>query len=499
MIKDLETLKIFFHKKVKTPIFGVGVYAFNRLGLAGIVPNFRVLALRYSLDTGLIEKDLEVFALEKGMGTKHIKEPRNSTTILRHPRTEKYLRKFKNPILIVYKSSSRMERVCHQHNWTLAVAPVKFSKVLFENKVKFRRLLEEIGVSVPPGRIKKPQNLHYGHLMNSLGLPFVIQHPTRGGGKGTFFVQNKNDFKHALKKLRIRIKEGRELPAKAPEEVIVTRFIKGPSPSVTGCVTRHGILSTCPQIQILDIPELFNPERGSGLFCGHDWDYHLSEKVENQAYDIVEKVGKYFQSQEYKGIFGLDFVMDTVGAYHDTPKLYVTEANPRLLATFPTITMVQLENNEPPIIAFHLLEYLNIDYDTDVAEINQLMRRPKQGAQMFLHNLTGRWARNYGEIRPGAYRLNPKLEFVRPGYVLKHLKNEDEFLVTEGVPFKKSHFSPNRRLCRILTLKGVLEDYAKLNDWGREIATQTYQALDIRPIKFIKLKKLFSPHFLAKG
>jgi len=494
MIKDIETLKTFFREKVKTPVFGVGVYAFNRLGLADVIPDFRVLALRYSLDTELIEKDIEVFPLEKGMGTKHIKEPRNATTVIRHPRTEKYLRKFKNPALIVYKSSSRMEKICQQRGWNLIAVPVKFGKTLFENKVKFRRILEEIGVPVPPGRIKKPRALHYGHLMNNYGLPFVIQHPTRGGGKGTFFIRNKDDFDQALKKLKIRTKEGQELPAKEPEEVIVTRFIKGPSPSITGCVTRHGILSTCPQMQILDIPELFNPERGSGLFCGHDWDYHLSENIKRQAYSIVEKIGKYFRVKGYKGIFGLDFVMD-----EKEEKLYVTETNPRLLATFPTITMVQLRNNEPPIMAFHLLEYLNIDYDIDVARINQLMRQPKQGAQMFLHNLSGGWARNYGEIRAGAYRLNPKLQFVRSGYALKHLKNEDEFLVTEGVPFKKSHFSPNRRLCRILTLKGVLEDYTKLNDWGREVVTQTYRVFDIRPVKFIKLRKFFSPHFLAKG
>jgi len=493
-IKDIETLKNFFCKGVKTPIFGVGVYAFNRLGLADIVPSFRILALRHSLDTELIEKDLEVFSLEKGMGTKHIREPRNATTILKHPRTEKYLRKFENPALIVYKSSSRMERVCKEHNWTLVAPPVRFGKSLFENKVKFRRLLEEIGVPVPPGKIKKPQNLHYGHLINTLGLPFVIQHPTRGGGKGTFFIRNKDDFDQALKKLRIRIKEGQELPAKAPEEIIVARFVKGPSPSITGCVTHHGILSTCPQMQILDIPELFNPEKGSGLFCGHDWKYCPNENIKNQAYKIVEKVGKYFQSQGYKGIFGLDFVTD-----EKEEKLYVTEANPRLLATFPTITMVQVRLREPPIIAFHLLEYLNIDYDIDVAEINRLMRQPKQGAHMFLHNLTGQWARNHREIKAGVYKLSSKLEFVRSGYALKHLKNEDEFLITEGVPYRKSHFSPNRRLCRILTLKGVLEDYSKLNDLGREVVTQVYQAFDIRSIRFIKLRKFFSPHFLAKG
>jgi len=55
----------------------------------------------------------------------------------------------------------------------------------------------------------------------------------------------------------------------------------------------------------------------------------------------------------YKGIFGLDFVLD-----EKTNKLYIIECNPRLLGSFPTLNMVQLLNNEPLILAFHILEFL---------------------------------------------------------------------------------------------------------------------------------------------
>jgi len=93
IINNLETLKQFF-KQIKTPVFGAGVYAFDRLGLENIIPNYRIIALRYSLDTKLIEKDIEMLSLEKGMGVKHIQKPRNSTTIIRHPETKKYIEKF---------------------------------------------------------------------------------------------------------------------------------------------------------------------------------------------------------------------------------------------------------------------------------------------------------------------------------------------------------------------------------------------------------------------
>ena len=73
IVKDLKTLKELF-KKIKTPIFGIGAYAFDRLGLEDIISNYRIIVLRYSLDTKSIEKDIKVFSLEKRMGTKHIRD-----------------------------------------------------------------------------------------------------------------------------------------------------------------------------------------------------------------------------------------------------------------------------------------------------------------------------------------------------------------------------------------------------------------------------------------
>jgi len=497
MIKDLKTLKEFF-KDLKTPIFGVGVYAFNRLALEKITSNYRILALRYSLDTKLIEKDIEVLSLEKGMGTKHIRQPRNSTTVLAHPKTKKYLESFKDPAFLVYKPSTKMEQTCQENNWRLIANPSTFGKDLFEDKIKFRKILQEIGVTVPPGKIASLDELHYGHLMNNYGTPFVIQHPTKGGGKGTFFINNQDDFEHALEKLKAKTDPEEEKEITPPTEVIISQFIQGSSPSMTGCVTKHGILSTNLQHQILDIPQLYSPEKGSGLFCGHDWTVsRFNQETNDQAYQYVEKIGQYFKEQGYKGIFGLDFVMDKKSG-----QLYTVECNPRLLGSYPTLNMAQLLNDEPPIVAFHTLEFLNIDYQIDINKINRLMRQEKIGAQMILHNLSGHWAKNHRQLKAGIYKLeDDKLEYLRPGYDLYHLKEKEEFLLADGVSLKRSHFSPNRRICRILTLNQVLDDsnYKELTPWAKQVTEKVYQAFDIKPVKLVKVKKTFSPHFLAKG
>ncbi|MBU1289836.1 ATP-grasp domain-containing protein [Patescibacteria group bacterium] len=506
IIKDLQTLKEFFNQH-QPLIFGAGVYAFDRLGMEKIIPDYRIIALRHSLDTKLIEEDVKILSLEKGMGTKHIQEARNATTVIsRIPKTKEYIEKIatKNPnqlgpFVLVYKPSKKMEETCEKNGWKLIANPFGFGKELLENKIKFREILQEIGIPVPSGKIASIDKLHYGHLINKYGLPFVIQHPTRGGGKGTFFINNRADFEKAIENLESVWNEDDEQKVKEADEVVVAKFIDGPSPSIAGCVTKYGILTTSLQYQVLDIPELYNPEKGSGLFCGHDWtSSHFSESVSKQAFEYTEKIGEYFKKLGYQGIFGLDFVLNK-----KTDKLYVVECNPRLVGTLPTVNMAQLLNNEVPILACHVLEFLGVDYQIDIEAVNQSMRQEKRGAHMFVRNLTGRWAKNHRQLKAGVYKLTKEnsLKYLRPGYDLCHLENNEEFLLADGVPLKKSHFSPNRRLCRVLTLNSLLDetDYKKLNPWATQVAQTVYGAFQIKPVRFVKIKKFFAPNFLAKG
>jgi len=487
MIKDLKTLKEFFKEKVKTPIFGVGVYAFNRLGPEDFISQYQLLALYDSLDTRLIEKDIPVFCLEREIGEKvRWQVKRNSTSVIDHPRTEQHLMKYSSPLFLPYESSSEMVLACQKNGWQLAANPPDIGKQSINNKVKFRRILEKIGVPCPPGEIVAFGDLGFDSLAKKYNLPFVVQYPLSGGGKGTFFIKTAEDLRKARKSL-VALTEGEISDG---QEMVVSQFIKGPSPSITGCVTHWGILSTSPQYQVLSMPELYN-RSGAGLFCGHDWSFsRFSPHVCRQAYEITEKVGRYLQKIGYKGIFGLDFIMD-----EQIEKIYVVECNPRLLGSFPTLTMAQIRNGEPPILAFHILEFLNVDYQMDVKAINRQMRVQRKGAQMLLHNLTNNWVQIHSRVKPGVYRLdsNQEMVFVRDGYKLSHLEKEEEFLITEGILDKGAYFVPSKRTGRILTLAPVLGDYRHLNSWAKKIVACANQGFDLRLVRLWQLRKLFNP------
>ncbi len=452
-INNIKDVKEIF-RKTKTPIFGGAVYAFERLGPEKFIKNYTLLSLYNSLDTELIKKNIPVFCLEEIIKRKI--KPRNSTSLLLNKETQNYIRKNskgKKPLILIYKSSYKIEKLAKRRKWTIAVAPKKFGKKLLEDKVKFRRILEKIKVSPPPGKIVSLSFFHnkkLTELKKEFGIPFVIQHPGKGGGKGTFFIKDSRSFSTAKQYLK----------RENAKEVVVSRFINGPSPSITGCVTKYGILSTRPQYQICDEPFLNWRSKRGGLFCGHDWaaGANFSKNILKQAKEAVDKVGKHFKDIGYKGIFGLDFILD-----EKKEKIYIVECNPRLLASFPVLTMVQQQNGEIPIIAFHILEYLNIHYKIDIQKINSQMWQKKEGAQMFLHNPLRKRAKQKSEFKAGVYTIKKdKLSFLRDGYELSHLKNNNEFLFTDGIQKKGEVFKGYQRI-RIVKKGGALDSsYKKL-------------------------------------
>lgn len=471
-IKNNKDIKNFF-KKNKVPVFGTSVYAFERLGPENFIEDYKLISLYDSKETDLIRKDISVFCLENETGKRL--RPRNSTSLLCHQKTQEFLKKNskkKHPLILVYKTSTKMEKMAEKYNFKLAVAPFRFGKKLLENKAKFRRILKKIGVAVPPGRIVSLsflQNKRLKELKREFGFPFVMQHPQKGGGKATFFIKDSKSFNTAKQFLR----------REKTKEIIIAKFIKGPSPSITGCVTRQGILSTRPQYQICDEPLLNRKPRRGGLFCGHDWSSSdFSKNVLDQAKENVDKVGNYFKKLGYKGIFGLDFILDK-----SAEKLYVVECNPRLLASFPALTMVQVENGETPIIAFHLLEYLKVPYNIDIERVNWQMWKKKEGSQMYLHNPIEKGAVQREEFRAGIYREGKErnkmdLRFVRDAYQFSDLKSKAEYLFTDGIQKKGSEIKRYQRF-RILNKDSVLKKDFKTVDEK----TRTFLKATVRKIK----------------
>src|SRR5262249_13236512 len=119
----------------------------------------------------------------------------------------------------------------------------------------------------------------------------------------------------------------------------------------------------------------------------------------------------------YRGCFGLDFLLD-----QDSGTLYLGELNPRLTGATPLTSQAALERGLPPLVLYHLAEWLRIDVPVDVQEFNAAWLGPRASAgwgQMILCHRGPAPAVVAVAPRSGIWRLaeDGSVSFVRPRVV----------------------------------------------------------------------------------
>ena len=446
-------------KGVEKPVVGIAVTAFNRVGPEDFLPDYRICCISNGQDLDIIRHNVRVFSVEReGKFT----GKKNASAVIQNEFVEKELGSLDGPHLLFYKVTKKVSSLCREKGWNI-IGQIPQKELT--NKSLFKAFLKDLGIPAIPGETRT-LDCSYRELKEKYG-DFVVQLPDSQGGKGTRFIRSEEDFRKAAEMA-------------GEKDVLVSKFISGPSPSITCCVTRHGIISTNLQHQLLDIEEARNPNIGCGVFCGHDWtSSRFGEKVEKQAYEYVELIGQQLKRKGYRGLFGLDMVLD-----NETNQLYIVECNPRMLGSFPTLTMTQMLGGEPPILAFHIAEFLGVEYEMKTEKVNRAMRRRKTGAHLIIYNKFEGPAETMNGIKAGVYVIeDEKLKYLRPGYRLSDLKTEEEFAVVDDPPFRGTRFKRHERICRIITLKGLRDqDTYKLNAWGKKIVELVRRELNLREI-----------------
>ncbi len=463
-------------RNLKLKIVGIGVTAFNRVMPAFFLPDYRIVCYKNSQELKEIGKKCPVVSVERDFKRK-VKRL-NSFAILSHSDVQNYLKSLGPLGIFVYKSSSKIEEICRQNGWRLIANPSRIRDP-YENKKIFRETLEKIGIKPIPGEILKISEFNeraLKKLQGKYGKDLVLKLPEvrQGRGKGNTFVSKPTDLERFWQKVK-ELGEIYDL-----KHLIVEKKIRGISPSITSCVTRFGILTGVVQTQITDIPEVIDVKKGGGMFIGHDWSFcHYPEKVQKLSRKIAKKFGEYLYQKGYRGIFGIDLIVE-----EGTNKVYPCECNPRYTGAFPVYSMIQLRGGEPPFDIFHLLEHLGLDYKMNFEEIQKLYWQKKEGAHLILYNRTSNWLKVEGEIKAGVYRLKEKeLEFLRPGFSLLEIKNQEEFVLTDGVPFKGQIIKPNLRILKIIFPCRILEKEGKeIDNRTKKIVELVYQRLRLMPV-----------------
>jgi hypothetical protein len=289
----------------------------------------------------------------------------------------------------------------------------------YENKRYFRDEFADL-IRMPEYEIRYMNELDraasYKDLADRFGA-FMLQDEESSGSKGTYAIKNHDDYVDAIKSLK-KFSRGRT--------IVVSKFVHGENASIQVCITKYGIFSSGIQRQLIDAPELCNPKlAGASKWCGGEVGTEYPDIVQHQAREMASVVGSELASHGYKGVFGIDLII--------TPEneAYAIEINARLTGYSHVISDLQLGAGKIPFMLLHMLELANLRYEvTDSEALPSGTSYEKPASLLIVNNPSEEDFVLNHYIQPGIYKQKSgKVVFVRPGYSLSDLKNDDELLL----------------------------------------------------------------------
>ncbi|MBI1833823.1 MAG: ATP-grasp domain-containing protein [Candidatus Andersenbacteria bacterium] len=423
-----------------TLVFGVSTRAFDRVGLEGYIPSVAIAALRNDTSIPFLQKigiATHIFGTEKmGKISKLMQTKSFSDLVSNYQKEKKVSLLITNISPEVEKAAANLRTSILGNSFTL--------RQRFENKVNVRGIIE-LNSLFPPFLIAQKSELGqlpftYKSLQQQFGS-FVLQDESEhiSGGRGTTIVHDERAYRLGIQKVA----------KNKSQQVVISKYVHGQSVSIQACITKDGIFHGPLQQQIVTEPHLTRP--GSSQFAGAQWsvDPLLTNNLP-AASRIVQTVGRAMQSHGYKGIFGLDLIIEESGS------IKLVEINARLTALTPPLTLFQNSRNIPSLLFFHVLEHLNASYKiNDAIELQKALSLSIPFSYLVLHNVSSYSVSIKEKYVSGWYEhTDGKLSFRADGVSLRNIEKENYVLLPD-IPVPDRAIVPGAQLVRLFC-KGVV-------------------------------------------
>ena len=85
-----------------------------------------------------------------------------------------------------------------------------------------------------------------------------------------------------------------------------------------------------------------------------------------KAAGLVRRLGDRLGAEGYRGFFEVDVLVDM-----DTDEVYLGELNPRISGASAITNVTAGAYADVPLFVFHLLEFMDVDFELDLDEINE--------------------------------------------------------------------------------------------------------------------------------
>jgi hypothetical protein len=190
-------------------------------------------------------------------------------------------------------------------------------------------------------------------------------------------------------------------------------------------------------------------------------------------YEQTRKIGLWIARQGFRGLWGLDLILDG-------SDVYPLDLNARLQGSTSLLTELQETEGEAPLLLAHAASFL----ENGPALLKRLAAswadpQPYHGAQIFLRSRKDDWCEVGGSVRPGVYAWDGTgASYRREGLTIADIQAADEFVLTRYMPRLGTRVEAGVVLCKILTRAQVLDGASnRLQPWAARLCEWVYDAL----------------------
>ena len=348
MLRGTSDLRGYFRTN-RTPIYFISPTAFNLLGIDRWVRRFSYV----NYFDSFAGAHPQVFVPRERPYREFTSIEDINNYLLSHKEVLEHVTPESLALFVFFDEQT--EKLCEEIGLRIALPSAELRHRL-DSKIVTTQLGNEAGVPSVPNRLGRARN--YDELLElaeGLGDDLVVQTPYGDSGKTTFFIQGERDFNAHAEDL-------------VDEELKVMKRINCRAAAVEAVITRHGTVVGPVMRDLTGHPEL-TPYRGG--WCGNDiYDGALTPEQRDRARVLTEQLGDRLAVEGYRGFFEVDYLLDV-----DTGELYLGELNPRLSGVTSMTSVSAGAYADMPLVLLHLAEYLDIDYELDVSELNERWSR----------------------------------------------------------------------------------------------------------------------------
>ncbi|NNF42620.1 MAG: biotin carboxylase [Phycisphaerales bacterium] len=345
-LRGLSDIRRFFYRN-ETPIYFISATNFNLLGMDEWIRHFTFINHIDCFDgqhpNVVVPKEA---AHEPFTSIEDI-----NNYLLSHKEVVDFVRTRGPGKAVFLMFDAETERLCSDIGLEVAFPPASLRQQV-DDKMETTRIGNRAGVpSVPNalGRVDSYDGLR--RLARELGEDLVVQTAFGDSGHTTFFISNEADWKKYAEEI-----------TNAPEVKVMKR-IRCRGSALEACVTRHGTIVGPLMTELVGFPEL-TPYRGG--WCGNEvFGDTFTREIRDSARRSAFAFGEELKKMGYRGYFELDFLTDL-----DNNEVYLGECNPRITGASSMTNLASFCHADAPLFLFHLLEWMDVDFDLDVEGLN---------------------------------------------------------------------------------------------------------------------------------